>query len=97
MPTQARVDNVARPAGFYRIWTLREALAKASGVGFPMIVSREDVFDQGPDEGSWTQAIAGETWLFAAKIWHGSYALALALAPARDRAEDVDAALAALA
>jgi phosphopantetheinyl transferase len=30
-------------AAFYRIWTLREALAKASGNGFELLVNRKDL------------------------------------------------------
>ena len=31
-------------AAFYRIWTLREALAKATGRGLPMVVDQQDYF-----------------------------------------------------
>lgn len=39
--------------GFYRIWTLREAMAKASGAGLAMVGDRHDRAAEGPDEGSW--------------------------------------------
>ncbi len=55
------VAEVARAgmAAFYRIWTLREALCKAVGRGFEMLVNGEDLIP--PDDGSGlVQAIAAD-------------------------------------
>lgn len=39
--------------GFYRIWTLREAIAKAHGTGLDMAADGRDRVSDGPDEGTW--------------------------------------------
>jgi 4'-phosphopantetheinyl transferase len=69
------------PAGFYRIWTLREALAKASGEGLSFGGSSGDLFADIPEEGTWRRRIGERDWLFSCRGWLGGYALASALAP----------------
>lgn len=49
-------------AGFYRIWTLREALAKATGTGLPLVADGCDRFETGPETGIWTGEIDGAAW-----------------------------------
>ncbi|WP_374371259.1 4'-phosphopantetheinyl transferase superfamily protein [Dongia sp.] len=49
-------------AGFYRIWTLREALAKATGAGLPLVSDGIDRFETGPETGIWAGEIDGATW-----------------------------------
>jgi 4'-phosphopantetheinyl transferase len=41
------------PDGFYRIWTLREAIAKADGIGLAQVADRQDRVDAGPNVGDW--------------------------------------------
>ncbi|WP_374382059.1 4'-phosphopantetheinyl transferase superfamily protein [Dongia sp.] len=41
------------PAGFYRIWTLREAMAKANGTGLIEVADRHDRVAEGPTDGFW--------------------------------------------
>lgn len=45
---ERRLVTAGGPAAFYRIWTLREALAKALGRGLPMVVDQTDYFDTAP-------------------------------------------------
>ncbi|MBI2255702.1 MAG: 4'-phosphopantetheinyl transferase superfamily protein [Proteobacteria bacterium] len=39
--------------GFYRIWTLREAIAKANGIGLIEAADRRDRVESGPVTGDW--------------------------------------------
>ena len=66
---------------FYRIWTLREALAKACGIGFPMLADRRDYFAEAPTAGTWQREIDGRRWLFATEELPGDYAIGVAIAP----------------
>lgn len=47
---------------FYRIWCLREAIAKATGMGLAQATNRQDYADAGPFVGSWQAAVANQTW-----------------------------------
>lgn len=49
---RARADAEG-PDGFYRIWTLREAIAKADGSGLAQAADRQDRVDFGPMTGDW--------------------------------------------
>jgi 4'-phosphopantetheinyl transferase len=80
------------PAAFYRVWTLREALAKACGIGFPLVVDGRDYFARSPAEESWTQDIDGAPWTFGVKTVRKSYAVAVAVRR-EDSREAVIAAL----
>jgi len=51
--------------GFYRIWTLREAMAKASGVGIAEVADSVDRVAEGPKEGFWQVMISGTAWWLA--------------------------------
>jgi 4'-phosphopantetheinyl transferase len=64
---------------FYKIWSLREALAKASGVGFPLQCSRNDLFAGAPDEGTWSRPVGRERWTFGYKTIGGAYSFGVAL------------------
>lgn len=64
-PTEAAAVDAAGIDAFYRIWTLREALAKASGGGFGLLVNRADMVP--PDVGgvSTRRTIGGKEWDFS--------------------------------
>jgi 4'-phosphopantetheinyl transferase len=49
---------------FYRIWTLREAMAKATGDGLALATDGRDRAADGPDEGRWVARNDGGRWLF---------------------------------
>jgi phosphopantetheinyl transferase len=66
---------------FYRMWTLREALAKACGIGFQMLADRRDYFAEAPTAGTWQSVIDGRRWLFSAEELPGDYAIGVAIAP----------------
>jgi 4'-phosphopantetheinyl transferase len=65
---------------FYRIWTLREALAKACGIGFPILTDRCDYFPEAPASGNWQSLIDGRLWLFSTGDLPGNYAVSVAIA-----------------
>jgi phosphopantetheinyl transferase len=52
-------------AGFYRIWTVREAISKATGDGLALVTDARDRADEGPDVGRWTTSSEQGTWLLA--------------------------------
>jgi len=79
-PQERRTVESAGLSAFYRIWTLREALAKARGIGFPMLADGRDYFAQAPKTGTWQSEIDGRRWLFSSGELPGDYAFAVAIA-----------------
>jgi 4'-phosphopantetheinyl transferase len=79
-PQERRMVESAGLAAFYRIWTLREALAKACGIGFPMLTDGRDYFAQAPKTGTWQSEIDGRQWLFSTGDLVGDYTFSIALA-----------------
>ena len=49
--------------GFYRIWTLREAIAKADGSGLSLVVDGRDRVSGMPVVGAWSTVVEGWHWL----------------------------------
>lgn len=64
--------------GFYRIWTLREAHAKADGRGLSLACDRRDRVHSGPHEGAWYAELDGAAWNLA--HLEASHGLSLAIA-----------------
>lgn len=65
---------------FYRIWTLREAYAKACGAGFSILVDGRDYFSDAPEAGVWQSVIGERQWLFSTGDLPEDHAVAVAIA-----------------
>lgn len=48
-PSECAAVECGGAEAFYRVWTLREALAKASGAGFSLLLNRVDMVPVSPD------------------------------------------------
>jgi len=79
-PQEQQVIASGGRLAFYRIWTLREALAKACGIGFPLLADRRDYFPQAPTSGNWQSTIDGRRWLFSTGELSGDYVVSVAIA-----------------
>jgi 4'-phosphopantetheinyl transferase len=65
--------------GFYRIWTLKEAMAKASGEGLAEVADRTDRAASGPREGVWRANVGNVPWWLAHAAPVSGLSLALAI------------------
>jgi phosphopantetheinyl transferase len=74
---QARAG--ADASAFYRIWTLREAIAKATGEGLKLAADRCDRVHGGPDDGSWRVDLDGRCWHLSHQRVEGDLNLATAV------------------
>jgi 4'-phosphopantetheinyl transferase len=54
-PAEAAYVATASLAGFYKIWTLREAIAKAVGAGLRLAANRTDLIVRPERDGFWTE------------------------------------------
>ena len=66
------------PSAFYRIWTLKEAMAKASGVGIAPVADRTDRVAKGPKEGVWRANVGATSWWLAHRTPVAGLSLAVA-------------------
>jgi phosphopantetheinyl transferase len=77
-PTEAAAVAAQGAAAFYRIWTVREAISKATGDGLPTVVDRQDRVPAELPDGKWIFGRDG--WLLAHVVDAGvSLALAVRL------------------
>lgn len=70
---------------FYKIWTLREALAKASGLGFTQLVDGKDYFPDAPDTRVWRGSDEHDGWVFGHLLPSATYVAAVAIKICNDR------------
>src|SRR5687768_16840562 len=75
---QARVTE-AGACAFYRIWTLREAIAKACGQGLTLATDGRDRVHEGPDEGEWATTLDGTGWALSHRFMESDLSLATAV------------------
>jgi 4'-phosphopantetheinyl transferase len=75
---QAAVDQQGA-AAFYRIWTLREAMAKATGLGLFDTAGRSDLFAAAPAGKAWSTTLEGRRWTFFYQRLLRRYAFSVAL------------------
>jgi 4'-phosphopantetheinyl transferase len=75
------VDRLGSPR-FYTIWTLREAIAKATGKGLEMAADRRDRVHDGPYESSQWMSMEGDNWWLVHANPAPQVSLGLAFRPA---------------
>ncbi len=61
---ERRTIAAGQASAFYRIWTLREAMSKATGDGLALVTDGRDRCE-GPDEGMWHRQLDGQDWLLS--------------------------------
>jgi phosphopantetheinyl transferase (holo-ACP synthase) len=64
-------------AAFYRIWSVREAMSKATGDGLPEVVDRQDRVPPKLPDGKWI--VGRDNWLLAHDVIKDGVSLALAV------------------
>lgn len=79
-PAERQAVAAGGPAAFYRIWTLREALAKATGAGMAMVIDGRDYVAGIEADGRCRASIDDRSWLFANVSLPGPYALSVVAA-----------------
>jgi len=80
-PMEQSIVEREGSSAFYRIWTLREALAKATLSGITMLTDRKDYFADASPRGIWSSIIDDRSWMFSSAVLPDNYAIAVALAP----------------
>jgi hypothetical protein len=75
---------------FYKIWTLREAFAKATGLGFMQLVYGRDYFSNTPDTQVWCGPEQHQGWVFGYQLTSATYATAFAMTICNNRLRAVD-------
>jgi phosphopantetheinyl transferase len=76
-PQEQGAVRAGGAGAFYRIWTLREAMAKAVGTGLAMVTDGMDRVAAAPVEGAWRSHDG--RWLLACRALPAGYSAALAV------------------
>lgn len=84
-PSECAAVDRGGASAFYKIWTLREAMAKVSGVGLMAITSEADLFATAPTGKAWSATVQSRQWIFFYRKLLRDYAVGLALQPALDK------------
>lgn len=87
-PRECAAIAIGGAAAFYRIWTLREAMGKATGEGLALATDRRDRFGTGPVLGAWRARIAERDWLLA--HIHPRPGISLAVAALSEEGQSLD-------
>jgi phosphopantetheinyl transferase len=74
---EARAVAIQGLKTFYRIWTVREAISKATGKGLEEALDRIDRTPDSLVDGSWS--VSQGTWLIGHDVFNGDFSLALAV------------------
>ena len=80
-PEERRMVAREGIGAFYRIWTLREALAKAAIGGTSRLTDGRDYFGETPSADIWHSTIDNQSWVFWNGVIAEDYAIAVAIAP----------------
>lgn len=86
-PLEAERATTGGESGFYRIWTLREAIGKATGLGLPLATDGVDRVHEGPDEGPWQMASGQANWFLCHRILDGPVHLSISVLLPADSTE----------
>lgn len=78
-PRERQTVEAEGASAFYRVWTLREAFAKASGGAFQTLIDGRDYFPTHRAVGRWQVRIDGSPWIFVHRLLPGSYAMSMAI------------------
>jgi phosphopantetheinyl transferase len=76
-PAEAAAVAAQGAAAFYRIWTVREAISKATGDGLPVVVDRQDRVPNEVAGGKWI--VSRGNWLLAHDVIEEGVNMALAI------------------
>ena len=74
-----QIEALEAPGAFYKIWTLREAMAKATGAGLTQVTDGKDKVHGAPPFGAWETGDAPHRWRLAHVEAAPGYSLAIAL------------------
>jgi phosphopantetheinyl transferase len=84
-PNERAAVSRGGAAAFYKIWTLREAMAKATGLGLVTMAAETDLFAAAPSGKAWSATVQRRQWTFFYRRLFRDYALGFALQHARRR------------